>query len=597
MYVFFIAVYKKMKIGYIIILALLFQLNTSAAQQTEAPEKTIASLKEKLKKESNNAIYLRQISSLLLNKGDYNQTIYFANQLDSIARETHDETSEMYASIYLGQALMMTGEKQEAQYYMEKSLRQATTLSNDSALASVYNGLGLYAANIEMDYYRSLNYYFKGLEAAQKSSHKRLYSILISNISGIYYLKKDADGLKYALECYNLGHENNDPYLIFCGSTNCAYMYLLLKNYEKAMQYIQEAEFVMEKNDFYDKANVYTLYGNILWESGNEKEAMDMFNKALSYHDQSQASSVVSTYLSFAKALMQKKQYNEAVELLNQGLTLSKEMENTIYIFDLYEYLSRIYEAKGDLSNALHYYKIYHHLSDSIFNTDKERSLSELNVKYQTERRENEIQKAKIAIVHKEKNEQALIAVICLILILLGGAYYSYYRKNKLYKKIVIQNKEALRREDNLKTQIKQLVEDGKKGETQEKYAASSLTDEKSKALFLDIESLMQNRQIYRQKDMTKEKLADMLNTNRTYLSQVINEQTGMSFNHYINSYRIEEAVRILSDSRNTIPLKALASDLGFNSITTFYKAFQQTIGMTPSTYRSTVEDINKENK
>lgn len=585
-----------MKISYIIILCLLFpiKISTAFARQTEAPEKAIAILREKLKKENDHKIYLKQISELLINKGDYNQTIFFANQLDSIARKTGDETAEMYASIYLGQALMMTGEKQEAQYYMDKSLRQATALSNDSALASVYNGLGLYAANIEMDYYRSLNYYFKGLAAAKKSSYERLYSILICNISGIYYLKKDADGLKYALECYDLGHKNSDPYLIFCGSTTCAYMYLLLKNYEKAMQYIQEAEFVMEKNDFYDKTNVYTLYGNILLESGNEQEAMEMFNKALSHQAQSQVSSVVNTYLSFAKALMQKKQYQEAIELLNQGLTLSQEYENNIYIFDLYAYLSRIYEVKGDLSNALSYYKIYHHLSDSIFNMDKERSLSELNVKYQTERRENEIQKAKIAIVRKEKNEQALISLIFLILILLGGAYYSYYRKNKLYKKIVIQNKEALRRETNLKNQIKQLLEDSKKGEVQEKYAASSLTDEKSKTLFFDIESLMQKRQIYRRKDITKEKLADMLSTNRTYLSQVINEQTGMSFNHYINSYRIEEAVRILSDSQNTIPLKALASDLGFNSITTFYKAFQQSIGMTPSTYRNTVEDINK---
>lgn len=573
---------------------LLFSSIDVFAQQSKTPAEAIEELKAKLNKDKTNKNYLLQLTELLINRGDYNQTIYFANQLDRIAKETNDERAEMYASIYLGQALLMTGAKQDAQFYMEKSLRQATALRNDSALSSVYNGLGLYASNVEMDYYKSIHYFHQGLEAAKRSSHKRLYSLLISNISGIYYLKKDAGGLKYALECYDLGHETEDAYLIYSSAVNCAYMYYLLKNYSEALRYIKEAEFVMEKNDFYDKSNVYNLYGNILSGSGEDQAAMQMFNKALKYQDKSQASSVVNTYLSFAKVLMQKQQYEEAIRLLNKGLVLSREKDNNIFLFDLYECLSQVYEEQGDLENSLKYYKVFHHLSDSMFNMDKERSLSELNVKYQTERRENEIQKGKLAIVEKEKKEQALLAVLFLIIALLASSYYLHYRKHKLYKKIVRQNKEAVKRESHLQKQIEQLLNGGKKPDLHEKYAVSSLTDEKGRRLFEALQSLMREQHIYRQRDLTKDKLADLLSTNRTYLSQVINEQTGMSYTHYINAFRIEEAVRILSDTENTIPLKALASELGFNSITTFYKAFQQIIGMTPSTYRSTMEDLNQ---
>ena len=66
--------------------------------------------------------------------------------------------------------------------------------------------------------------------------------------------------------------------------------------------------------------------------------------------------------------------------------------------------------------------------------------------------------------------------------------------------------------------------------------------------------------------DLTRESMAESLNTNRTYLSQIINEQTNLSFNQYVNNYRIEEAIRILSDNNNDMPLKAVCSHIGFRS-------------------------------
>lgn len=50
--------------------------------------------------------------------------------------------------------------------------------------------------------------------------------------------------------------------------------------------------------------------------------------------------------------------------------------------------------------------------------------------------------------------------------------------------------------------------------------------------------------------------MADLLGTNRTYLSQVINEQTQQNFTQYINNYRINEAIRLLSDPKQIFPLR-----------------------------------------
>ena len=118
------------------------------------------------------------------------------------------------------------------------------------------------------------------------------------------------------------------------------------------------------------------------------------------------------------------------------------------------------------------------------------------------------------------------------------------------------------------------------------KYVNSPMTDEKKSSLFQKLERCMVEQGIYRDNLLTKEKVADLLGTNRTYLSQVINEETGQTFTQYVNRYRLNEAIRLLSNPHSNLPLKAISAQVGFSSMTTFYKMFRDNIGMSPKEYR-----------
>lgn len=109
-----------------------------------------------------------------------------------------------------------------------------------------------------------------------------------------------------------------------------------------------------------------------------------------------------------------------------------------------------------------------------------------------------------------------------------------------------------------------------------------------------NIEQLMRDNHIYRESGLTVEKAASMINTNRTYLSAAIKQNTGLSFIYYINSYRIKEAIDILSDPDNDTPMKAIIVDVGFKSPTTFYKLFSEATGKTPQTWRNDVKSSGK---
>lgn len=539
--------------------------------------------------QSTNGKWLKNQSQYFLNKGDYPKAIHYGIMLRQLGESNHNATYQLYAYIYLGQALMMNGRQQPAKYYMNKSLQLALALHNNSALCSVYNGLGLYASNVERNYYRSIDYYFKGINTAKHCGNTHLAAILLGNLCNVYYWKQDPEGLKYALECYALGHKQRDAYAIFIGANSAAYMYYLNHNYTSAIRYIQEAEAVMHKNDFYDQSLVYNLLGKILAGMGKNDKAISEFKKSISFSKTASASSIADAYLGYAHVLMKQNKYAAAVPLLYEGVKVLDKYSNVIHRYDLYEAMSQCFEHLGKYEQSLQFFKASQTEKDSLFNAEKETALNEILIKYDIERQKNEVKQTKLEILQNEKQLQITMMGFFIVLIILVGVFYLYRRRNKLYLQIVRLNKDALAREKMLEEEMKQLQRDTDKLDT--KYAASSLTNQKSEALFIKLNRMMRENRIYTDSLLTKEKLAEYLGTNRTYLSRVINEQTEQPFTKYVNKFRIEEAIRLLSDPQNETPLKAICAELGFKSLSTFYTLFQSTTGMTPSQYRSRAKE------
>jgi AraC-like DNA-binding protein len=79
--------------------------------------------------------------------------------------------------------------------------------------------------------------------------------------------------------------------------------------------------------------------------------------------------------------------------------------------------------------------------------------------------------------------------------------------------------------------------------------------------------------------------IVDNTSINRTYISQSINAEHGLSFNHYINKLRVNMACGLLkqNDSRS---VENIAFECGFNSLSTFNRAFKRLVGQLPSQYR-----------
>lgn len=554
-------------------------------------------------KVSDSALYvLKDKAYGHISKGEYQETERVCQEILQNTVWGGQEWFYTYALIYQGQARIMLGKTQEGLQDLLGAKRLAEIQHNDSALCSVYNGLGLYEQNVTCDYYRSLNYYREGCDIAERCGHRLLYCLLVANIAEVLTLRNEEAGLEYAEKCYLLGRQNNDPYLIYCGAISMARNLCLNRKMEEAWRYTREADRLSKRYDFKNRSDIYNTYGEIALEAGDYMKAGLYYEQAIREHGFSQAAYVVSTYVGYGRALIAQKKYKSALEKLQIGKEISEKNITSLFRREVYLLLSACYDRLGEPKEALEYYKKYTAESFRLYNEDKERTEKELMVRYETEKRNKELAQKNMLLQKEQNRVMALVGITFVVLIVVLLFYINYRRKNRLYKQIVRESVDWLAKERQFSKRIaeqeKQLQElIGKAGAVDGgRYSGSSLNKDSQQELFGRLERLMQNDQVYKNSLFTREKMAELLGTNRTYLSQTINEQTELTFTHYMNKYRIEEARRILADPQDDTPIKAIAADLGFSSVTTFYTLFKAAVQMSPDQYRKHARSL-RENK
>ncbi len=119
------------------------------------------------------------------------------------------------------------------------------------------------------------------------------------------------------------------------------------------------------------------------------------------------------------------------------------------------------------------------------------------------------------------------------------------------------------------------------------KYSTSTINEERMEAALDRLKCLIEEEKIYLDPDITLKKLAQRLNIHYNHLSRIINEKFGVSFNHYINRFRIEEAQkRLLDPDLEGKSILDIMYDVGFYSKSTFNSAFKRFTGCSPSQYR-----------
>lgn len=114
------------------------------------------------------------------------------------------------------------------------------------------------------------------------------------------------------------------------------------------------------------------------------------------------------------------------------------------------------------------------------------------------------------------------------------------------------------------------------------------------------LQKVMEVEQIYLNPQLTMLEMANIIGTNRTYLSQYLHDVRKQTFYDYINTYRIEASCRLIkymAESGERLNMTDISLKSGFNSTSTFYRYFPKIKQMSPGDYYKKLLDAPQNNE
>lgn len=345
-------------------------------------------------------------SYTLIRKGNYDSALVILKKALIIGKALKDSSLQSSSMLYLANAYSSKGDHTTAISYYFKGLSAEEKLRSPANLHFYLNGIGVLLTT-QKNYSKGLEYLLRAKEVAERTNNLKYYSTVYNNIGWRYMLVGKNDSAYYFLDlAVKASEQSKNLYALTFPLHNLGELFVTLKRYDKAYQYTIESYEISKAQGFKDRmvANLITL--------GDIDLRQNKFESTENY--------------------------------LKQGLALSQQIQAKVHIKDVSLLLSNLYEKQELYKNAYSFYELFATTKDTILNQKNSKIIAEMNMKYNTEKKEREIellkkneeiQKLELAKRRNELNTQRTlsisIAVGFLLLMIAAVLLFSQYQLKK----------------------------------------------------------------------------------------------------------------------------------------------------------------------
>jgi tetratricopeptide (TPR) repeat protein len=346
---------------------------------------------------------------------------------------------------FLGIAYKMINPAQSIAYYQKAfAIQQELKLYNEAA-SSLSNIGVVFLLNEKYD--TALIYLFEAIHYDSLSSDSLNIAHSLNAIGNVYYQKGIySKSLEYYLEALQIFERNKWDDAISKMLNNIAGIYENLKDYNKALDYYkQSVELKKKLNNKTGMANTNCQIAYIYYIQGKTKDALELIEDCIKiYNDTDDNEGLMIAYIMQGKLFLNLRKIDESETIIRKALQLATIAKSQQSMAECFQYLGRIYNYQKKNSEAIRYYKQgiaiaqvtgipdlerglykdlasaysenkqfklanlaltkYIELNDSITNMENRRILLDLQTRYETSKKEHELEMAK-----KDKIIQGLI--------------------------------------------------------------------------------------------------------------------------------------------------------------------------------------------
>lgn len=364
----------------------------------------------------------------------------------------------------------------------------ATAIQYEEGLALAYNRFGKIHA-VKGNHDSSLFYYRLNLNLRLKQKNNSGIANTFLNMGDVLIQKGDAfSGLKYYQAAYQLFSMLNDTpdmaitclkkgiffseqlkhhsaeKTLLCGlslanriknfdqgiaalSAEMGNLYSATNKTKKALQYYQTAILIYSRmGDIKSLSNVYTGLGNLYTNQSHYDKALRSYRKSLAaYRGSGGGPGEALRIYNIGNVLYEQKKYTQSVEYLGQALQMAERADAQLTQKILYAQSKAYYDLK-EYEKAFSSDAQYDSITNVLFNAEKEKQISELEIRYDVKEKQNEIRLLKATEALQQKNieqktqeRNAWLAGALLLLLIVSVIYIAYRQKKKANAVLTIQ--------------------------------------------------------------------------------------------------------------------------------------------------------------
>ena len=433
--------------------------------------------------------------------------------------------------------------------------------------------------------------YMDGIPEAEDELGRYLVNIAVA-----YSMGDDGSaGLRYAEEACKKGLDLNDSLLVYDSALAIAELKLKSKNVVEGRQYINMAR-QCPKNIRNDNQIKMLIAEGLANEIEGDYEAAESEYVLATEVSEAPIFLRLKSLLLLASLKSRNGMFKDAVDVLNQGLRIAGQTKVRTYLPEIFTALAEYHMRLGHRNAALNlmfYYKTY---SDSTQTLMQKTAMQRLRLNNEIMLNKFTIERQRTHIQKKERDIVIILSCGILLAVILAFTLVLFYKKRSMFSVIVRQNKEYAKHEDYLNRTIASLQSQVLTRTQDKQTNGSTIPALKIEDIMTRLTVLLTDDSIISNNSLTLNSIAEMLNTNRTYLSKAIKETTGDSFPSLVKSLRVKRAIRIMEQNKDA-SFAEICEKSGFISRSSFYSAFKDKVGMSPSVYKDLLHRGDKIDK
>jgi len=311
----------------------------------------------------------------------------------TLLKSDKEDTTKAIHFHLLFRQYYFTANYDSALFYADAELGLAKKLNFSKGLAQAYNNKGLIDWN-KGNYDKGLENHFSALKIREKIGDEKGIASSYVNIGLIY---KEQGNYDKALENYfsalKIFQKTGDKYPIAVINSNIGIIYFVQKKYDKALENLIAA--LTTQEEIGDKEGIAQSthnIGNVYADKKDYAKALEnLFASVKVRSEIGDKKGIAGGYITIGEIYARKGDYTEAINYLQKGTQMSGEMGAKDFIMTGYKALSESYDKKKEYNNAYAYHKLYSDMKDSIFNEESSKQIAEMQTKYETEKKEQQI--------------------------------------------------------------------------------------------------------------------------------------------------------------------------------------------------------------